>query len=154
MPITILSPFLNTAFQGIGKTHVVLKNATTACLILPAAFWVGAHWGLMGMSLAWLIGFPVVFFLNLLRMLPLVGLKISRILGAIARPAAAAGVMYACVFLARQVLAGSVSSPVLMAALILAGIAGYVTTTLATNRDGVREVLNLFRRRPAGERSV
>ena len=33
MPVTILSPILNTAFQGIGKTDVVLKNAGTACVV-------------------------------------------------------------------------------------------------------------------------
>ena len=79
MPVTILSPFLNTAFQGIGKSYIVLRNAMTACVILPAAFWIGAHWGLLGMSLAWLIGFPLVFYLNLRRMLPLVGLKVSSV---------------------------------------------------------------------------
>ena len=107
MPITILSPFLNTAFQGIGKTGVVLWNATTACVILPAAYWIGAHWGLLGMSLAWLIGFPFVFYLNLRRMLPIVGLKLSQVLGAAAWPAAAAVVMYACVMLTRYFLVGT-----------------------------------------------
>ncbi len=149
MPITILSPFLNTAFQGIGKTRVVLNNAMTACTILPAAFWIGAHWGLMGMSLAWLIGFPVVFWLNLRRMLPIVGLKVADVLAAAVRPAMAAAVMYACVFFARSLLLGAVPAPVVMIALILAGIAGYTAATLAANRSGVREMLDLFRKRPA-----
>jgi hypothetical protein len=62
--------------------------------------------------------------------------------------------MYACVALTRHVLAGSVPPPALMAALILAGIVGYAATTLATNQDGVREVLNLFRRQPAGDKQA
>ena len=149
MPITILSPFLNTAFQGIGKTYVVIKNVMTACMILPAAFWIGAHWGLLGLSLAWLIGFPLVFCLNLRRMLPIVGLSLSSVLAAAARPAMAAALMYACVLLARYLLDGAVPAPLMMAALIVAGLVGYTGTSLATNRDGVYEVLDLFRKTPA-----
>ncbi len=124
----------------------------TACVILPGAFWIGAHWGLLGMSLAWLIGFPLVFSLNLRRMLPMVGLKVSSVLAASMRPATAAAVMYACVLSVRKVLAGAVPAPLLMAALVLAGIAGYVAITLVINRGGVREVLDLFRKRPAGDK--
>ena len=149
MPVTILSPFLNTAFQGIGKSYIVLRNAMTACVILPAAFWIGAHWGLLGMSLAWLIGFPLVFYLNLRRMLPLVGLKVSSVLAAAGWPTLAAAVMYACVATMRYVLVGNVPEAVLMAALIAAGAAAYIATTLTTNRSGVREVVELFRKQPA-----
>jgi O-antigen/teichoic acid export membrane protein len=149
MPITILSPFLNTAFQGIGKTGVVLWNATTACAILPAAYWIGAHWGLLGMSLAWLIGFPLVFYLNLRRMLPIVGLKLSAVLGAAAWPAVAAIVMYACVMLTRHLLVGTMPQPALMTVLIAAGALGYVAMTFATNRRGVQELIQLFRKQPA-----
>jgi teichuronic acid exporter len=149
MPVTILSPFMNTAFQGIGKTDVVLRNAGTASVILPIAFFVGAHWGLLGMSLAWLIGFPLVFYLNLRRMLPMVGIKVSAVFGAAAWPALSALVMYACVMLTRYFLVGTVPQPVLMATLIAAGALGFVATTFATNRSGVREVIGLFRKQPA-----
>ena len=146
MPITILGPFLNTAFQGIGRTSVVLRNAVTASLILPGAFWIGAHWGLIGMSMAWIIGFPVVFVVNLRRMLPLVGLKISDILKAALLPALAGGGMYACVAIAR-LLTGGLAAPLMMAALITAGAASYAIITLATNMSGVREVVDLFGKR-------
>ena len=106
MPITILSPFLNTAFQGIGRTNVVLKNALTACLILPGSFWIGANWGLFGMSMAWLFGFPAVFLLNLRRMLPIVGLRIADVLNAARLPALAGAGMYGCVAFARWLLGG------------------------------------------------
>ena len=150
MPLTMLSPFLNTAFQGIGRGGVVFMNTLTACAVLPAAFWIGSGWGLRGLCIAWLIGFPVVFLVNLWRMLPLVGLKLSAVMKAIAVPALAAAGMYGCVGIARHFLAAGLSAPVLMAALITAGIAGYVTITFATNPGGAREVLDLFRRKPAG----
>ncbi len=153
MPITILSPFLNTAFQGIGKSGVVLWNATTACAILPPAFFIGAHWGLLGMSLAWLIGFPLMFYFNLRRMLPIIGLKWPTLLAAAARPAMAAAVMYACVMLTRYSLVGTIPEPVLMAVLIAAGALAFAAMTFATNRSGVHELIGLFRKQPSPEKA-
>ena len=57
--------------------------------------------------------------------------------------------MYACVATMRYVLVGTVPEAVLMAALIAAGAAAYIATTLTTNRSGVREVVELFRKQPA-----
>lgn len=147
MPVTILGPFLNAAFQGIGRSRVVLMNTLTASLILPAAFWIGAHWGLVGMSMAWVIGFPVVFLVNLQRMLPLVQLKVGDVLRAAMRPALSGAGMYACVHAARAMIGGVLPAPLSMATLIAAGAVSYVILTLATNRRGAQEVVDLFRQR-------
>jgi len=69
MPLSMLSPFFNSAFQGIGRGGAVLMNVVTACLVMPAAFLVG-HNGVARLSMAWLVGFPLVFLANLQRMLP------------------------------------------------------------------------------------
>jgi len=154
MPMTILGPFLNAAFQGIGHSQIVLKNALTAALILPAAFWIGAHSGLLGLSMAWVVGFPIVLFSNLRRMLPMVGLRIESVLGAAMRPAAAGLGMYGCVALARWLLADRVSALLMMGALIVVGATAYALITLLINKTGVREVIGLFRRRPAGGKAA
>lgn len=146
MPITMLSPFMNTAFQGIGRGGIVFMNALTACVFLPAAFLIGSHWGLFGLCMAWLIGFPLVFLVNLRRMLPLVRLKLSAVLKAMALPMLAATGMYVCVSAARPLLAADLSAPVLMAVLIATGMVGFTLVTLATNMKGVREVADLFRK--------
>jgi teichuronic acid exporter len=153
MPLTMLSPFLNTAFQGIGRGGVVFMNTLTASVILPGAFWVGSNWGLFGLCVAWLIGFPLVFLVNLHRMLPLVGLKLSAVLAAIALPALASAGMYACVSLARQVWVATVAPPVLMVILITVGATGFAIITLAINRKGIREAMDLFQRRPSNGKS-
>ena len=154
MPITMLSPFLNTAFQGIGRSGVVFMNVFTAFLVMPAAFWIGTRWQLLGVSMAWIIGFPLVFLVNLQRMLPLVGLSLPCVLMALAPPALAAAGMYACVVIARHFLSASMSAPLLMAALVAAGAAGYAISTLAANRSGAREMMDLVRNRQSDDRLV
>ena len=90
MPLSMISTFLNTAFQGTGHGGIVLKNVLTASVILPCVFLIGAHWGLLGLSLAWVFGFPVVLAINLRRMLSLIGLRWRQVLGAVT-PAALSG---------------------------------------------------------------
>ena len=144
MPLSLVSPFLNTAFQGIGRSGVVLKNVLTACLVMPAAFWFGANWGLLGLSLAWVLGFPLVLTVNFWRMLPLVGLKLRHVLAA-AAPAALAGCgMYAAVAIARHFAANRLGAPLLMVALIGVGVASYAALAWIFNRTGIDEFAELF----------
>lgn len=145
MPITILSPFLNTAFQGIGKSRIVFMNVLTALIAMPIAFWFGARWGLLGLSLAWVCTFPLVFLINLHRMLPLVGLRLSDIVRAGTAPGFAAAVMYACVEACRYALDGRLGALATMAALVASGAAVYAAVMLLTDLDGIREVVDVVR---------
>jgi len=144
MPITMLSPFLNTAFQGIGRGGVVFMNVLTACLVMPAAFWVGAHWGLFGLCVAWVLGFPVVFIVNLRRMLPLVALRLRDVLSALAPAALTSAGMYAAVSVARYLAADGLGTPFLMTLLIAVGAASYAALAWAAGRSAVDEIAELF----------
>lgn len=145
MPLTMISPFLNTAFQGLGQTGVVLKNASTMATIMSIAFLTGTLGGLVGLSFAWLIGFPLAFWLNLRRMMPLVGLKPSDVFSAMALPAGASVGMYGCVMLTRYAGRASLAPLELMVGLVVIGATSYVALTLSINRIGVREIGDLFR---------
>jgi O-antigen/teichoic acid export membrane protein len=145
MPLTMISPFLNTAFQGIGKPGIVFKNVLTASAILPPAFLIGANWDLLGLSLAWILGFPVVLAINLRRMLPLVGLRWGQVLGA-AAPASVGGcAMYAAVMLTRHV-AQPMEAPIRMVVLIVVGALTYSSVIWVVNREGFRELADLLGR--------
>ena len=137
MPVTILSPFLNAALQGLGKGGIVLKNVITASLLMPLAFVIGAQGGLLGLSLAWLIGFPLVFALNLSRMLPLLGVSITDLFGHMAPAVLASAVMYASVTSARALLAPHVTEAVLLIALVGVGAGTYAFVTVCVNRDAL-----------------
>ena len=101
MPLTLLSPFFNSAYQGLGFGGIVLRNVLTATVLMPIAFFVGIQWGLEGLALAWIIGFPVVFLVNLSRMLPLLGLTVWSIFASMAPALLSSAVMYGAVAGAR-----------------------------------------------------
>ena len=140
MPLSLLSPFLHTAFLGIGRGDVVLANVATACLVMPGAFALGANYGLAGVSLAWVIAFPFVMAFNLRRMLPLVGLGWRDFLSAVTPAAGAASVMYGAVSAARYFLADALSEPFLLVGLIVIGAFGYAGCAWATNKKAIEEI--------------
>jgi len=144
MPLTIISPFMNTALQGIGHASVVFWNVLTATLVLPAAFLIGANWGLLGLSLAWIFGFPVVLALNLRRMLPYLGLRLREVLVSAAPSVVAGCGMYVSVALFRYFAAGT-AAPLRLSLLMIVGAAGYVGMSWLVNRNGVKEIVQLLR---------
>lgn len=144
MPLNLISPFLNTAFQGIGRGGVVFMNVLTACLVMPVAFWIGAHWGLLGLCVAWVLGFPLVLIVNLWRMLPLVALRLRDVLSALAPAALTSAGMYAAVSVARYLAADGLGTPFLMALLIAVGAASYAALVWTANRTAVNEIAELF----------
>ena len=144
MPLSLLSPFLNTAFLGIGRSDVVLANVFAACCIMPAAFFLGAHYGLVGVSVAWVAAFPFVLAFNLRRMLPLVGLGWRQALSAVAPAASAASGMYVSVSVARYLLAGLLDETLLLMALIAVGAATYAGCAWLTNKRAITEIGDLI----------
>lgn len=147
MPLTLISPFLNAAFQGIGQSRVVLKNVVTACLIMPPAFWIGVRWGLPGLCMAWVLGFPMVLVLNLRRMLPAIGVSGRDFFLAVAASAIPSAAMYASVAMVRHVSAGSVSPVWLMALLTAVGAGVYAGLASLANRRIAVEFIGLFQSR-------
>ena len=94
MPLSLIVGFLNTAIQGTGQAGVVFVNVLTATLIMPIAFLVGVQWGIYGLSVAWLLAFPVVFALNVRMTLPLLKLTTRQFVASLWRPLTASGAMY------------------------------------------------------------
>ncbi len=141
MPFYFITVFLNTACQGMGYGAVASTNALVACLTMPAAFWVGANWGLLGLSLAWVVGYPLVMCMNLRRMLPLLGVTFHELLSAIAPAALAGAGMYIAVGIARSVASDRLGELLLM---ILFGAATYAVVAVVTNREGLREIAELL----------
>jgi hypothetical protein len=96
--------------------------------------------------MAWLIGFPLVFLANLQRMLPLVGLKMAEVFRAITMPMLAAAGMYVCVSFVRSLLPAGLPPSLVMALLVATGVTAYSSITFAANFNGLREVMDLFRK--------
>lgn len=145
MPLRMMSSFMPNALQGIGRSDILLWNVIFAALVMPAAFMVGVHWGLEGLSVAWLIVSPLVFLENMRRALPPLGLRLRNLGVALARPALAGALMYATVEGTRYLLPPMTTGAVKLGTLIAVGGLTYTAAALVLNRQGCREVLGLLR---------
>ena len=142
MPLRIVGNFVATAAQGIGRSDIVLRSVVWASFVTPPVLIVGVYgWGLLGLSLAWLVALPLSFLQSMVRSLPVLGLSLRQLAGAMG-PAACTGLlMYGAVALARHFLLTGQGDMVRMVVLTGVGALAYGVMSLAINRKGVLEVL-------------
>lgn len=145
VPLRMLATLLTTAAAGIGHPELAFSNVLMASLVMPVAIIIGVQWGLVGVGLAWVLIFPLIYFVNIYQTAPALGVRVSDILSNMAKPALAALTMYASIILIKLLpIVGQESIPYLVF-LVTAGALAYSGAILALNRQGCREVLALIR---------
>lgn len=145
MPLRVLSPLMHAGLHSVGRADISFRITCITAAAMCSAFLVGAQFGLLGLSLAWLFAFPGAFLFNLLRSCKYMDLAAQDIATTLARPALAAGLMYALVALTRHALTWTSEIGSLLT-LITVGALAYTGFTFALNRDGLSEIRSLIRR--------
>lgn len=141
IPLRMLSIVYSTAVLGVGNIAVNMRLMIASAIILPIAFYLGAHWGGNGLALAWVAAIPLIVATNLRAMLRAVGLELSQLVACIRGAFVAGAAMYLCVTALRQVVGGLPP----LAALIVLVSAGAIAYLLAL-RIADREVFGQLRR--------
>lgn len=149
MPLRIIMIVVVPLTQGLGRPALGLINMTVAAAVRIPSFLVGAHWGLLGICVAWVAATPVLFVHFLVMVRGLVGAPFHRLVGTLARPALLSGVMYLAVAELRGHLAAMAGLPVAarFALLALTGAAVYGLLTALFQRATVREMVDLVRKK-------
>jgi teichuronic acid exporter len=145
IPLRMVRNFVQIAIQGIGRSDIVLRNAILASLIAPAAFFIGVNWwGLLGLSLAWLVVSPIVTLQAMMRGLPALGLRLSHLVTAMMPAAGAALVMYGAVTLTRHLFFVGQGGVLRLCVLVGVGALAYGIVSLGFHRKGTCEVLDML----------
>jgi O-antigen/teichoic acid export membrane protein len=132
-PLRMLNAVLATAVTAVGRADLELRNTVVAAIVLPTAFFIGAHWGLAGLALSWVCAVPLIFALNFWRTLGALGFGFSELAAATRGPVIAGVVMYAAVTAARLPLTGIDDLPRLVI-LIPVGAVAYLGVVRITDR--------------------
>lgn len=106
VPIRMACTMLYTTSLALGNRVLDLRNTIINFILLPTGFYVGAHWGLVGLSSSWLIAVPLAYSFTVPAVARFIGLRVSDLMAECAAPAVAAGIMYAAVAGLRIALAG------------------------------------------------
>jgi O-antigen/teichoic acid export membrane protein len=142
MPLRFISTMFSPVISSYGRPDVTMQNMVAALIIMPAAFYIGAHWGILGLCLAWVIAFPLLFVYlcySVLRVLQIPFLWFAK---ACWLPCAASGVMVAGLELLNRLVIMRVALSVI--ASILLGTVLYASVTLILNRNELVEIRSMF----------
>jgi len=144
IPIQMISNLISPAILGKGRADISLLTTIPPLVLMPAAFYAGAYWGLLGVSLAWVSAFPVVFFLNLVLVFKVLEIRFLDVFRAMLMPFLAGLTMYLGIYLVKSVMIDIQVVPK-MIVLIGCGALIYFFMTLLFNRNGLQEVRNLVK---------
>jgi O-antigen/teichoic acid export membrane protein len=133
---------------AMGRPDVGVKALAIGCVIMPIAFYIGAQWGLIGISLSWLIAYPPYFYISMKIVLSTIGMKFSTYVSEFAYPALFSGVMYAMVTLAREIISPLIGNTALeLCMLIFVGAVTYTGLILTFQRDSILQLYSMVRSR-------
>jgi O-antigen/teichoic acid export membrane protein len=143
IPFRMIGSVVSTTIMSMGRVDIALYTTVVGALVVPPLFVVGAHYGIVGLSFAWLVVAPAMFALNLFRSLPILGLSIPEIGSELWRPLAVSAVMFAVVEALRRGLDGWTDAPRFVA-LVAAGVVVYAGGMRLIHRTASAEALALL----------
>ncbi len=143
IPLRMINSLIATIFisTGFAKLSTVIAMLTT--LLAIVFYFVGAHYGIIGLSCAWVAITPISTYVTLRQALPRLGVSWPELFGEISRPALAAILMVTGLYAIRSMhlQLGELSR---LAILLPAGALLYGLATLMINRDCAHEALDLL----------
>jgi len=145
MPFRLLSNVFPPLLWGIGTPATSATNYLFAALIMPAAFYVGARWGVLGLAAAWLAAYPVVFAFTAWRACRRVDLGLAAYSAELVRPLLGAAGMYAIVSQLGPTLPAESGGWPHLLGLIALGVAAYGLLMFLIDRPGLAETFRLLR---------
>lgn len=146
VPLKMFSTLLPPALFGIGRPAVNLVNVLIIFLVMTLALLIGVGFGLLGLCLAWVIGFPIAFAITTTRALHALQLGWREFLGQLATPALASIAMAAAVGAIRLALAHLLPPLPRLLTLVAAGMAIYTALIFLTARGTVTELQRILQR--------
>ena len=105
VPIRMVCSVMFTTSLALGNRQLDLRNTIINFVLIPGGFFIGAHWGLVGLCSAWLVSVPLAYAFSVPAVLRFIGIGALALIAECGPPAVAAGVMYAAIAALRSVLA-------------------------------------------------
>ncbi len=145
IPIRMISGLMSPVTMGLGRPDIDFFNLLFASVVMPVGIIIGIHWGLLGVCLAWVILYPLVFLRFLSRVVTVLQIRTLDVLIAMVKPVLVAFVMYVAIMGIKMFFGTDVKSIGQLVLLIIEGAVVYTGLIIIVNRNGFREVLSLVR---------
>lgn len=146
MPFRMMSNLLPPALQGVGQPKSSTMNGLITFIVMPASFYVGIQWGLVGVSIAWAVAFPLTFVWMVYRSRKQLGITLPMFFGAILYPLLCSVLMYGILYLGNITILESSTSLVRMLADIGIAFLLYLVFFQTILKQQSREIFAAFRK--------
>jgi teichuronic acid exporter len=140
LPLRVLRAYAAINASQMLVSHVLLWTGhfranmwfnVFALVLLPTCFYVGVHWGVVGVAWAWVVGFPLSIMASVIMMARILGLPLTAYLKAL-RPALTACLgMIVAVLLLREILPPDWSHAARLTAQVVTGALVYTAVILS-----------------------
>ena len=145
MPFRAINSLFSPVLHGLGRPDVNFFNVCIATLVMPLGFFIGVRWGILGLCLAWLIGYTPVFLIMSYRALNVIGLPFREYLSSFMVPLVSAAMMIASLSLLDHYLGGHLSLIVQLILYSLLGVCIYSIAMLILKREMLTEVWHMIK---------
>ena len=78
VPIRMVCSVMFTTSLALGNRQLDLRNTIVNFVLIPSGFFVGAHWGLVGLCSAWLVSVPLAYAFSVPTVLRFIGIRCAR----------------------------------------------------------------------------
>ena len=147
MPFRAISTLFSPALIGLGRPDVMFFNVTIATAILPAGFFIGIRWGILGICWVWVVGYIIVFMIMSKRSLSVLGISFGDFFGLFGMPLICTAGMVLGVALFKYCFGGFLTPVLQLIGYSMLGVLLYVVLMLLFKRDYFLEAWQIFRNR-------
>jgi O-antigen/teichoic acid export membrane protein len=144
LPLKAMSPILSPAVFAINRPTVNVVNVMIRAITMTLAFLVGVQAGVLGVCIAWVIAYPVVFSVTAIRSLRVLGLSFGEYLSTMRIPCITGALMLISVELFGRVVV-TVQPVYSLILQTVVGVVVYVTLTVMFNKGQYAEIRDMFR---------
>jgi PST family polysaccharide transporter len=127
------------------ETRFAMWMSLVTVIVMPTAFYIGSHWGAVGISAAWIFAHPLVVIPSFWRLFRKLNLSMASYMRALRLGLDGSVLMAAAVLFVQILLWPSLPLPVRLAVEIAVGVAVFAAATLLLHREKARAAYALLR---------
>jgi len=145
MPFRAISSLFSPVLNGLGRPGASFINVVIASVIMPLGFFIAARWGILGICLAWCVGYIPVFLIMSRRSLNVIGSPSIKYWSSLLIPLSSTALMIISLTILDHYLGGFFSSIIKLILYSLLGVCLYSAIILAFKRELLIEVWQTIR---------
>ncbi len=135
--IRSVGALLTKVLNAIHRARFVMWNQLAALIVLPSAFFVGSHWGAVGIACGWAVGYPLVAVPLYWKMFQAIDMRLGEYLRSLKPALSSTAVMILCVLALRTTVLPARGLLGRLAVEVAAGVGAYGGTLLLFHRQRI-----------------